>query len=89
MDLSKVKDGLGKLLQTVQVLAPIARTFGGPMVDKVSAIITTGVTIASNVLERVEEGAVVAETRDVDVIKAILSDLQAENDELAKAIDAS
>lgn len=89
MDFSVVKRGLEGLLGVVTTLAPIAKSMGGDTVTKIAGLVETGLSIANNALERIKDGTVVADSRDEAVVRAIITDLQAENDKLAKAIDAS
>lgn len=89
MNVGGFREGLEKLLSVVTTLAPVAKEFGGPLVGQVADLVKTGSAIATNVLERIEERSVVADSRDEGVIRAILADLQRENDGFAAQIDAS
>lgn len=81
-----VATGLEKLRQAVETLKPIAKEFGGPTVDKVADLVSSGIAIAQNALERFSEAKVVVSSHDEAVIRKILADLQAENDELKRYI---
>lgn len=89
MNFTDVKHGLQRILDAALMLTPLAKALGGNTVANIGRLIETGTSIANNALERIKDGTVVADARDEAVVKAILVDLQAANDALAKSVDAS
>jgi hypothetical protein len=90
MDVVKATEGLQAALDTAQKLAPVAVALGMPeQVADIANVANAAVSVASNLAERINEGRIVASSGDADKVRAILAGLQAENDKLAAAIDAS
>lgn len=89
-DVSEVLKGLQAALDTVQKLGPVAQALGMPAeVVAIANVASAAVSVASNIVDRIEEGKVVASNTDAAAVRAILADLQTENDKLAAAIAAS
>ena len=87
MDIKDIIAGLNALEDTVAKIKPLA-ALGGPTAAAVAAGVQAAVDIAQNVAQRVEEHQVVAAGADKAVIAQIQARLEAENDALAKWIDA-
>lgn len=85
MDFTQISNALRQGLATVQALAPLA-ALGGPTVAGAVSIAATLAEIGQNVLEKIEDGQIVATSQDKDQIKAILAEIQAQNDALAARI---
>ena len=82
-------DGAQKVLGAVEDLAPIAKQLGGPEVANVATIAIAATAVLQNVLQRVEDGAVVMTTQDRAKVDAMLEELQRANDLLNEAVIAS
>ena len=89
MDVRALIDGLQSGLDTVEKLLPLAGELGGQVGGSVSVIGMAVTQVADNLLQRIEDGIVVAESDDVETIRSIRGDIAAKNDELAKAIASS
>lgn len=89
MDFSKIAAGLEKVLETVQILTPLAKKIGGPMLGSIAEIVEAGAKIGENALERAKEGSIVLTSRDETAIRTIIADLRGANNELMAEIDAS
>lgn len=81
-------------VELVKVFKPIAEDLGildkdSAIVGKVGSVISTVSEIAQNVVTRIEEGKIVATTREADTIKKLVEELAADNDALAKQIEDS
>lgn len=87
MNLSNaVIDGLQSGLDAVARMAPLASELGaGPMAKLAGSL----AEIASNTLERIQEGRVVATERQASVIRHINAELATHNDALAALIAKS
>lgn len=88
MDISKIAAALKKGLETMEALAPLA-VLGGPAAAGIGSIAATLADIGQNVLDKIEDGAVVASSDDKEQVKALLAQIQAENDTLAARIRSS
>lgn len=87
MDFGAVTAGLHKVLGAAKMLSPIANAIG--MVDKVSSLVSTGIDIAENVLDRGKEVGTVIHSTNEEEIKQIITELREINDGLNKQIEAS
>lgn len=87
MDIRTTINALQQGLTTVQAFTPFL-ALGGPAAAGVGKIAASVAEVAQSVLENVESGLIVATSDDADAIKAILADVQAENDRLASRIAA-
>jgi len=85
-DVDRIIDGLQSGLDTVNKLAPLASKLGGGPVASLAGVLAG---IASNALERAQEGRIVAQAQDVATIRALTAKLAAENDALAAAVAKS
>lgn len=72
----------------VDVLAPIAETYGGN-VGAAAKLISAASDIVTNVVARVEDGQLAASTDDQATLSALADKLRQENDRLAQVIAAS
>lgn len=89
-NLSDILEGLQGALTTAQKLAPVAEAFGLPVqVTAIASMAKAAVDVAQNVVERIEDGRIVASNEDAGRARALLSDLQDANDALAAKISAS
>lgn len=73
-------------LATIKALAPLAAVIPGA--GNIAAIVATLSEVGGNILDKIADGSVVASSTDADTIKALLSEIQAENDALAATIAA-
>ena len=89
MDIGKFTRGLQGGLDLIHNLAPLAKTLGGAEIGAVASIGVTLASIGANVAKRIEEGTVVATTREAAVIRAINTELGLANDDLAEHIAKS
>ena len=87
LEVGPVINGMETALKAVQAMMPTAGKLG--IVANVATIGVAAIAIGRNILARVEDGKTVLASRDQEIIKKILGELQSANDELAKAIDAS
>lgn len=85
MDFSTLSAGLRKGLETIKALAPLA-AFGGPAVAGLAKIADSLATIGANVLEKIEDGTVVATSQDKAEVQKLLAEIQDENDALAQRV---
>jgi hypothetical protein len=72
-----------------QDLPPVVKALGGPALAAAVKITETVTSIATNVLDRVEEGKIVASSDEAAEIKTIIVKLAAINDALASEIAKS
>lgn len=68
---------LGKIAKTADALLPIAPILG--IKDKVVDIVEAGIEIGKNVMERVEDGRVVATSSDKEELRDLIVELEAKN----------
>lgn len=87
IDLSKGVAALDNILSALRELEPLAGAIGS--VADVAAIGVATANIAKNAVDRAKAAEVALSGRDEAVLKAVLFDLQARNDALAKAIAES
>lgn len=87
MNIASTINAMQQGLTTVQAFAPFL-ALGGPAAAGVGKIAESVAEIGQAVLENIEAGLIVATSDDADAIKAILADVQAENDRLAARIAA-
>ena len=87
LSVSNIVNGLEFALKTIGEIAPVAQKFG--IVAPVATIAISAVSIAQNILARVEEGKEVLSSHDEAKIKAILADIQSCNDKLNEAVNNS
>jgi len=73
-------------LATLKALAPLAAFIPGA--GNVSGIVSTLAEVGGNILDKIADGSVVATSTDAETIKALLAEIQAENDALAARIAA-
>ncbi len=85
MDIKATINAMQQGLTTVQAFAPFL-ALGGPAAAGVGKIAESVATVGQAVLENIEAGLIVATSDDEAAIKAILADVQAENDKLAARI---
>lgn len=90
LNIAETLKGLQGALDAVKKLAPAASVLGVPAaVVAVAEIASAAVTVATNVVDRIEDGKVVVSNTDAAAVRSILADLQAENDKLAAVIARS
>lgn len=89
IDLSGLVPNLQKVIDAVKALTPLAAAIGGPVVANVATMGIAAVATIENILERSKNLKDALSTHDETKLRAMLSDLQAANDELAGAISAS
>lgn len=89
MNGKEILAALEKGADFVEAIAPVATILGGPIVATVSAAIQSVSGIATNVQTRINEGKVVLDGNDIDLIERILARIAAANDRLNAAIEQS
>lgn len=89
MDLKAALDTLNKGLEFADDLAPLLSAFGVPQVATLVKISGALGDFAAVVLERIEEGTIVATSTQAGELATIIANLQAKNDALAARIAAS
>jgi hypothetical protein len=87
MNIASTINAMQQGLTAVQAFTPFL-ALGGPAAAGVGKIAESVAEIGQAVLENIEAGLIVATSDDADAIKAILGDVQAENDRLAARIAA-
>lgn len=85
MDIGKLTGALQSGLALVKELAPLA-ALGGPGVAGVASIAATLAEIGENILDKANDGAIVATSDDKARVQALLAQIQAENDALAARV---
>lgn len=85
INFAAIRAALTQGLALVRALEPVASA-GGPAAAQTAAIVGALAETAQNALARIDDAAVVVAAEDETAIRAILADLQAENDRLAAAI---
>lgn len=88
MDINQLSGALRNGLAVVQALAPLA-ALGGPTAAGAASIAATLADIGQNLLDKVEDGSIVATSDDAATVKGLLAEIRAENDQLAQRIAAS
>lgn len=88
MDINQLSGALRSGLAAVQALAPLA-ALGGPIPAAAASIAATLADIGQNLLDKVEDGSIVATSADAARVKGLLAEIRAENDQLAQRIAAS
>lgn len=89
MDLKKALDTINKGLAFADDLSPLLSAFGVPQAKNIIGIVEAVAALAANVMERINEGQIVATSTQKAELEAILASIQAKNDALAKVILAS
>ena len=87
MDAKQIIAGLQSGLKSVEMLAPLLGV--NPAIGSVLSVASALTGVASNVLDRIEEGKIVAESNDIDTIRKMVGELAAINDMLSKKIAES
>lgn len=81
---------LNTIAVAAKALAPFGNFIGLPnLVNKMSSVVATAAEVAENTIKRVEEGKIVLESHDENMIRDTLENIRAINDELDKFIDAN
>lgn len=86
MNVSDIIAALDRGAQTAEMLSPIAQALGGSTAGSIVGIIASLAATAANVLERIEEGKVVASSNEQAELKAYIERLGRVNDSLAATI---
>ena len=73
-------------LATLKALAPLGALIPGGA--GVAAIAATLAEVGANLLDKIQDGSVVASSTDAETVKALLEEIQGENDALAQRIAA-
>ncbi|MBY0395655.1 MAG: hypothetical protein K2X91_04180 [Thermoleophilia bacterium] len=73
-------------LATLKALAPLVGFIPGA--GNVAGIAATLAEVGANLLDKIQDGSVVASSTDGETIKALLEEIQGENDALAQRIAA-
>ncbi len=89
IDIKTVREGLEALDGLVARLTPMATALGGPTGALVAKLGDAALDIAIHAAERAEEAQIVHAGDDKPRIAAIVANLQADNDKLMAAVDAS
>lgn len=89
MDLRAALDILHKGTAIADNISPLLSAFGVPQAANVIKIVETLTKLAETVLLRIEEGRIVATSTQKAELEAIIANLQARNDALAKVIAGS
>lgn len=76
-NLGGIKGLLNGVLSNVGALTDIAGMFG--IGGKLGELVGTAIDIGKNVMERVEDGTVVAKSEDKEELKALIAKLEAAN----------
>jgi multidrug efflux pump subunit AcrA (membrane-fusion protein) len=87
-DLASIEEALEKGLEYVQALAPLAGVFG-PAAGAIGQTVSTIAAGAKAVLDEIEADVEVIASGDLDRIRALQAQLQAENAALGAQIAAS
>lgn len=80
MNLSGISGMLNAIASTASSLSPIANTLG--ISEKITDLIATGLDIGRNVLNRVEDGSIVASSESKEELADVIARLEAENQKL-------
>lgn len=89
MNISQVLAALNRGAEMIERLTPLATALGGSTAATVSGVIVSTAAVASNVLERIKEGNMVASSHDQEELKAMVARLGNMNDALNAAIEKS
>lgn len=89
MEINKIINALNKGVETIADIAEFADQLNIPAIDNIAKIVVGLSNVANNVIDRIEEGVLVASTDDLAAIKAIITDLATENDKLIQKIKDS
>lgn len=88
MDIRSLSETLKAGLATVQALAPLA-ALGGPGAVGVASIVSGLAKVGEQIMEKIEDGTVVATSDDKAEVQGLLAQIQSENDQLARRVDAT
>ena len=88
INLGQIENALEKGLELVQQLAPLA-ALGGPAAAAIGTTVSSVAATAQAVVQAVEADATIIASGDTARIKALQTQLQAENDALDSQLDAS
>lgn len=87
MNFTQIQAILQQGLATLRALAPLAQ-LGGPVVANVAAYAASLAEIGQNIMDKIADGTVVATSDDEATIKALIADIQTENDGMDARINA-
>ncbi len=82
-------EGAQKVVEAVKTMSPVIEKLGGPGVASIATIAIAAIGVIENVLDRVNDANVAISTQDEAKLRAMLAELQGENDKLAALINAS